>query len=311
MRLFLMAAGFFALLRPAPDANGESVTLTPVADTTLLESTPTNNLGAATALLSGASSGDLGGSFGAISRALLRFEVASQVPSTATVISVTLTVRVTRTPLIGSVDSTFGLHKVLQPWGEGAKAGDPNVGESATPGEATWNARQHPSVLWASPGGGPGVDYVAGASASTFIAGITNYTFASTSNLVADVQSWLNSSNSNFGWILISNDEATPTSVRRFGSREAGTNGPSLLVEYTTPTIVPPPTITQTGLANGQITFRFDAQAQTLYTVQFTDSLASTNWLSLTNIARQPAATNIVVTEATTNSQRFYRVRSP
>jgi len=310
MHLVLAAAGLFALMRSAPDANGESVTLTPVADTTLLQSTPANNLGAAAVLLSGASSGDLGGSFGAISRALLRFEVASQVPSTATVISVTLTVRVTRTPLIGGVDSTFGLHKVLQPWGEGAKAGDPNVGESATDGEATWNARQHPSVLWASPGGGPGIDYAAGASASTFIAGITNYTFAST-NLVADVQSWLNSSNSNFGWVLISSDEATPTTVRRFGSREAGTNGPSLLVEYTTQTFVPPPTITQAGLANGQITFQFDAQAQTFYTVEFTDSLASTNWLSLTNIAGQPAATNIVVTEATTNSQRFYRIRSP
>jgi hypothetical protein len=311
MHLFLAAAGLFALMRPAPDANGESVTLSPVADTTLLESTPTNNLGAATVLLSGASSGDLGGSFGAISRALLRFDVASQVPSTATVTSVTLTVRVTRTPLIGGVDSTNGLHKVLQPWTEGTKTGDPNVGEPATAGEATWNARQHPSVLWASPGGGAGVDYAAAASASTFITGIAAYTFESTSNLVADVQSWLNSSNSNFGWILLSSDEATPTTVRRFGSREAGTNGPSLLVEYTTQTIVPPPTITQAGLANGQITFQFDAQAQASYTVQFNDSLTSTNWLSLTNIPGQQVATNIVVTDTATNNQRFYRIRTP
>jgi len=311
MHLFLAAAGLFALMRPAPDANGESVTLSPVADTTLLESTPTNNLGAATVLLSGASSGDLGGSFGAISRALLRFDVASQLPSTATVTSVTLTVRVTRTPLIGGVDSANGLHKVLQPWTEGTKTGDPNVGEPATAGEATWNARQHPSVLWASPGGGAGFDYAAAASASTFITGIAAYTFESTSNLVADVQSWLNSSNSNFGWILLSSDEATPTTVRRFGSREAGTNGPSLLVEYTTQTIVPAPTITQAGLANGQITFQFDAQAQASYTVQFNDSLTSTNWLSLTNISGQQVATNIVVTDTATNNQRFYRIRTP
>ncbi|HKS37750.1 MAG TPA: hypothetical protein VJW76_11210 [Verrucomicrobiae bacterium] len=309
MQLFLMAAGLFALMPPAPDAKGESVTLTPVADTTLLQSAPANNLGASTMLLSGASSGDLGGPFGALSRALLHFDVASQVPSTATVTSVTLTVRVTRTPLIGGVNSTFGLHKVLQAWGEGDNAGDPNVGQTATPGEATWNARQHPSPLWASPGGEPGVDYMPGASASKLITGVATHTFESTSNLVADVQSWLNSSNSNSGWILISDDEASPTTVRGFGSREAGTNGPSLLIQYTTQTIAP--TITQAGLANGQITFQFDAQALTSYTVQFNDSLASSNWLSLTNITPQPAATNIVVTEATTNSQRFYRISTP
>jgi hypothetical protein len=312
MHLFLLTAGLFVLTCSAPDAKGESVTLPAVADTSVFEANPDNNLGGLTTLASGTSDGEFGGTGEGPgkTRALMRFDIASQLPTNATVLSATLTVNVLRVPLVGGLDSIFGLHKVLQLWGEGDKAGAGTVGDLATNGEATWNARQYPSVLWGSPGAAAGVDYADAASASALVMGLDAYIFESTSNLVADVQSWLNSSNSNFGWILISNDEGIPTTVRRFGSRESGTNAPLLQVEYTTQPILAP-TITLTALTNGQITFRFDAQAQLQYTVQYNDSLAATNWLALTIVTNQLVATNIVVTDPATNGQRFYRIRVP
>ena len=66
-----------------------------------------------------------------------------------------------------------------------------------------------------TPGGKEGTDFLTDSSALTPVSGRTNYTFVSTSNLVADVQFWLDNTNSNFGWILISQDEATASTARR------------------------------------------------------------------------------------------------
>jgi hypothetical protein len=45
------------------------------------------------------------------------------------------------------------------------------------------------------------------------------------------VQSWLDTAN--YGWLLMSDDEVTNRTARRFGSKEGGTAA-SLTVEYTT-----------------------------------------------------------------------------
>jgi len=59
------------------------------------------------------------------------------------------------------------------------------------------------------------------------------YTFTSTANLVGDVQGWLNNPASNFGWILMSESENSPTSIRRFASRDAVSGAPLLTINFT------------------------------------------------------------------------------
>ncbi|HEY6169380.1 MAG TPA: SBBP repeat-containing protein [Verrucomicrobiae bacterium] len=71
------------------------------------------------------------------------------------------------------------------------------------------------------------------------------------------------------------------------------------------------PTITQIMADNGEFQFLFNAESNHAYTVEFRDFLDAGNWLTLTSIAAQPTATNIIVTNAITNDARFFRVRTP
>jgi len=218
----------------AADGLAATVTLQSVADTSLFETNPDSNLGASD-LAAGTTAKNLK------SRALIRFDLAGEVPANATVTSVTMTLRVTKAPP-GAVASTFGLHRVLQDWGEGTKTGI--VGDPASAGEATWNARRFPATLWSAPGAAAPADYVAKASGSSLVAGLGNFTFASTPDLVADVQAWLADPGSNFGWMLISQAEATARTARRFGSSEDPATAPSLTIGFTMPAQATPPAIT-------------------------------------------------------------------
>ena len=66
------------------------------------------------------------------------------------------------------------------------------------------------------------------------VEGIGSYTWESTSQLVADVQSWLDNPTANFGWLLLG-DESKPQTTKRFDSKdnELEKNWPVLMVEYT------------------------------------------------------------------------------
>lgn len=200
-------------------AGAETVTLLPAADTTLMEISPDNNFGSGGTFTAG------GRSDGGRNRALLWFDIANNVPAGATINSVTL--RVTVIAARGP-NSIFDLHELLAPWNEGAGA-DYGLGSPALPGEVTWNDRLAPDTSWLMAGG----DFVNSPSASVFIGGQANYTFLSTSALVDDVQGWLNNPASNFGWLLRSESENTPGTIRRFGSRQAGASAPALTIEFT------------------------------------------------------------------------------
>ncbi|MDB6122435.1 MAG: uncharacterized protein JWQ71_1428 [Pedosphaera sp.] len=64
--------------------------------------------------------------------------------------------------------------------------------------------------------------------------GVGNYGFSSNSALVLDVQNWLNNPSSDFGWILLAQNESTLNTAKRFGSREDGLNrGPVLTIDFT------------------------------------------------------------------------------
>ncbi len=117
----------------------------------------------------------------------------------------------------------------------------PGLGDVAEPGEANWTHRfaQTPET-WTTPGGAAGNDFVTGASADQLILGTgeSPYHFLDTAELRADVQSWLDNPQSNFGWMLICDLEDEPGTARRFASREDPFNPPVLSVDFA---VVPEP----------------------------------------------------------------------
>ena len=267
------------------------VTLQTAADTSLFEYAPDDNLGATT-LVAG-SIGSNGG--GQRSRALIQFNTADIPPEAAVITSATLTMNVVRESGFAQ-PSTFDLHRVLRAWGEGNKNG--TKGGPASPGEATWNARSYPSTMWNAPGASAPVDFSAAVSASTFISEGGAYSFA----VLPEVQFWLAHPSQNFGWILISEDEATPYTARRFGSREQGP-GSTLDVEY-----IPRPSIEHSQRIGNQFSLSFLAQADQLYSVQCRDSLATGDWTTYTNLPPLSLIQHMTVTAPVTGPQRFYRI---
>ena len=131
------------------------------------------------------------------------------------------------------------LSKMLSNWGEGASnAGNPGgAGIQAQPGDATWLHTFYNTSFWTSPGG----DFSATSSATTAVSvNGTTYLWSST-QLLADVQSWVSGPASNFGWVILAN-EVDPGSAVRFPSRENSTNPPRLSVTYQVSCATPTPT---------------------------------------------------------------------
>lgn len=157
-------------------------------------------------------------------RALFQFDIAGNVPAGATIDSVTLAV--TQTKINGGAAATFELHPLQKIWGQGTSSGT-GAGAAATAGEATWTFNQYNSTSWTSAGG----DF--GLTSGSLALGTANqtYTFPSSASLVSDVQGWLNSPSTNFGWLMKVATE-TGNTAREFGSTESG-SAPSLTINYT------------------------------------------------------------------------------
>jgi hypothetical protein len=119
-------------------------------------------------------------------------------------------------------------------------------GQLANPGDATWSYAFSNTSPWSKPGG----DFVSTASAVTSVGGLTlnvPFIWGSTSQMVADVQQWLDHPSSNFGWIL-RGQETDPGTFRGFYTREETTAAyrPALTVDYVLPqpaAIPEPPTL--------------------------------------------------------------------
>jgi hypothetical protein len=162
-------------------------------------------------------------------RALLVFAIADSLPAGAAIDSVQLTLRVSKTI---APPNTVALHRLSADWGEGASDAqfEEGTGDNAQTGDVTWTHRFFNTTAWTTPGG----DFVAGPVASRSVASNGFYTWKS-AGMAADVQSWLDSPATNFGWIVIG-DETTDTTAKRFDSREnpVAANRPKLTVYYTT-----------------------------------------------------------------------------
>jgi len=164
-------------------------------------------------------------------RALIQFDVASQIPAGATITSVTLTLR--QTASVGFTEEDVALYKLGADWGEAGSNDifdDGSSGDFAEFGDATWQYTTYNFSSWTNQGG----DFSSTASATTSVGGQGDYTW-STEAMVADVQNWLDNGN-NFGWILLGN-ESSSGSLRKFASRENGTfdDRPELSVTFDPP----------------------------------------------------------------------------
>ena len=271
-----------------------------VADTGLFEHNPTNNLGSKTYVIVG----NIG--TGERSRALFRFNMTEALPANATVTAASLTLNV---PVPNGFGQDFELHRVLKDWGEGTGSGGGGhtggQGSPANPGEATWKARFHPATLWDTAGGQSDSDFVAAASATATMG--TTLTFSSGA-MAADIQMWLNTSGTNFGWMLLKAVEDAGAS--HVATREDAANGPVLTVSYTLPSPPSSPQIFGAGVVGSAFAFSFNAESNRNYAVEFVGALPNTNWSVLTNIGPLPAPATVPVSDSLTTSNRFYRLRT-
>ena len=170
-------------------------------------------------------------------RALIFFDIAGEMSAGSTVTGVTLTLNASRVE--SNVSLAVSLHTATQAWGEGTSdaGGQEGAGAASTSGDATWLHTSFNTSFWTSAGG----DFDAGASATTNVTGTGAYAWASV-QMVADVQGWLDTASTNFGWLILANEAINP-GAKRFDSRENTTASfrPVLEVTFTPAAVVPEP----------------------------------------------------------------------
>lgn len=227
--LFLFAAGcaafVFVSVNFVETAMGDSVALSAARDNTLYDGGTDLSNGAGDFFFVGRNGN------GFERRALTLFDL-SPIPAGATIDSVSLELVVSQA---NSAQVDIGLHRLFSDWGESTS--DANGGEgggiAAEVGDATWQHTFFPGSFWNTAGG----DFAATASANQLVDNPGTYTWQS-AQLASDVQGWLDGTTDNFGWALVTDATASQT-AKRFNSRENGSGGPILRVEFS---VVPEPT---------------------------------------------------------------------
>jgi len=223
-RRVLLSLSFALLLASGAVFAAETVAIDAARDAAVYEGNGSTANGSGSYLFVGRT-GTTGGS--SERRSLIAFDITGSIPGGSTITEVSLDLTMSRT---SSGSQTIGLHRVLESWTEGPSdaGGQEGSGGTAVTGDVTWVHREFPDSEWSSTGGS-----FAEAGAAQTIAGNGAYTFGSTSQLVADVQSWLDDPSNNHGWALVMQSPGVG-SAKRFNSRQNGNAGsrPLLTVTY-------------------------------------------------------------------------------
>ncbi len=241
--LFLFSTICFSSIIKA----SESVSILCSKDNTIIQSATGSLSNALYSITAGRTNQDAGAPVQSIRRALVYFEVAKNVPANATIDSVRLSLYFSRTSGVGT---NVDLHRVLKDWGEGTSMQGGGQGATATQNDVTWLytfnnvASPTSSPAWTTPGGDfdPTVSATIYAGTGLTTTGVDAYGlkyFVST-NMTSEVQGWLDTPTSNFGWVL-QGDETKAQTAKQFLSRETGnaTTSPLLKVYYTAASGVP------------------------------------------------------------------------
>ncbi len=210
---------------------GAVANLPAVKDADIFGDSTSNADGAGPFMRAGATSG------GAARRALVQFDLTT-IPAGSTITAATLTLYSSTGANNNTATTPVKIYKITQSWSEGPSAtgtvagGGGGSGTAAVAGDVTWIRRTYNSTSWTTPGG----THAATESATTNVpetSGPRNWTGA---QVLADVQAWYANSSTNFGWILIG-DENNDQSARRFSTRQHTTSSqrPVLSVTYTPP----------------------------------------------------------------------------
>lgn len=167
-----------------------------------------------------------------IKRGVIHFDMLAHVPPGATINSVQLQLFVVKRHATETVNRTVEIHKLLKDWGEGTSSSRGGGGDSTSIDDASWLHTFNPDGVWDNPGG----DYDAAVIQQIEVGGLGTYLWPSNDAMVAAVQSWVDTPEENFGWILVS-DESTFRTTRRYGSREhrLAERQPRLIIDYTAP----------------------------------------------------------------------------
>ena len=200
-----------------------TITLSPVSDNTIWETD-------AACCSNGAGTHAFVGTNGVMvaMRYLLRFDIAGALPPGSTILSAQLDINCL---LANSGPAVTNVHRLTASWGEGDSfaGGGQGSGAPSSGDDANWFTRNLATgPNWTTPGG----DYIATSSSSTTIDGFGPYQFLSTSMMVADVQTWLDSPSENHGWILIGEEPTDIGTGKRLASREFGSGGPRLEITF-------------------------------------------------------------------------------
>lgn len=219
---------FFLLLIQVIQAQ-TTVSIVADKDNTIYSEFPSNSNGLGEYLFAGKNAGTNAGS---VQRSLLHFDLSS-IPNGAVISAATLQLYANKT---APVATGLELRKLNVSWGEGTSdaASLETSGAAATPGDATWTSRLSPSTNWSVAGGD--FSTTVSASIAQVRSGIATDELITLSgqNTISDVQSWISNSASNFGWILMSNNETAGASMKRFISRNSGVSAhrPTLSITY-------------------------------------------------------------------------------
>lgn len=219
--VLVLLGSILSAFEPGSVANAGIIVLNPSQDNSMFgESNNSNALGS---LYIGRTAQ------GGVRRALMQFDIAGNIPAGSIINSVKL--ELNQTKLVDSLARNFELHTLTNAWGEGTSFATPGAGgqgAAPTTGDATWNSAIFGSTLWTTVGG----DFVSTPSGTTSIGtGGGFFAFNSQSGMVTDVQSWLSTPGSNFGWLVKMTDESTSGTAREFSSKNIAP-APRLTIDF-------------------------------------------------------------------------------